>query len=162
MTNINFNMCFKAELQFAEPDESSGYPRLLKLNDNVIGRIDIDGNPVPDLDDKGNPIKDENGNLIISAPRDLTAKETIDTLIKLCDVLKDAGLFESTLSTDDGKIFEYEANLFDFTEDYTDVKSEADSFILALENMYSNVRAYTIGKYVAGKSFGIKLVVVIF
>lgn len=156
MTGITFRACFDAAFKYDEDKK-------LKIDSNLFDQLDDNGEKIPLLDDNGEQLKDDEGNLVFKKIK-IGAKEILNNYILENSTLKDAGLFESSTDTDDGRVFEYEANLFDFKNDvqYEVVEAAAKDLISDIESAYTNTRGYTVGKYEAGNSFGIKIVLVIF
>jgi hypothetical protein len=94
---------------------------------------------------------------------EINVQEFIDSKILFDNYLKNAGMFESKCNFNENGIIQYESNLFDFIDvDYEHIELNAKSIINQLELTYDNVCGYTVGKYEAGNSFGIKLVINIF
>ena len=123
MTNINFKACFNAEFEYDENKK-------LHVDSNAFDELDDDGQKIPLLDDNGEKIEDENGNLVFKQII-INAKEVLTNAILEDSTLENAGLLESHIDSNDGKIFEYEANLFDFKNEiqYETVETAAKNLI---------------------------------
>ena len=154
MTKVNFTACFDATFEYDKEKK-------LRINSNVFQKLDENNQPIPVLDANGEQKKDKNDNPMFETYKK-TAKEVLDDFIKNADVVGNFGFFESNIETDGNDVYEYEANLFDFDVDYETLEVAASTLISTIYTHYTNIRIYTVGKYVAGNSFGIKLVAVIF
>ena len=154
MTKVNFTACFDAKFEY-DADKT------LLFTGNKFNTLDENGENIPIIDSNGQPKLDEQDNPVYLTHKK-GAKEILDDKIKSNDILKKTGFFESKTDSESGTVFEYEANLFDFTVDYETVETAAEALISQLYTEYSNIRAYTVGPYTAGNSFGIKIVIVIF
>lgn len=154
MTKVNFTACFDATFEYDENMK-------LRVSGNEFEKLDEEGNRIPALDKNGNEKKDKEGNTIYLTYKK-SAKEILDEEIKNDITLGQASFIESNIEHDSDTVYEYEVNLFDFIEDYETIETAADALISKLYAKYTNIRAYTVGKYTGGNSFGIKIVIVIF
>ena len=179
MTKVNFKACFDAKFEYDKE-------KFLKIDGNEEFILDDEGNKIPETiieivnkkDDNGEVILDENekpitepivvnktdkdGNVIYKTKK-LSAKEIIEKLLTETETLKDASYSKIIADTDNG-IHEIEINLLDFANDveYKTVENAGKQFIETVYSKYTNTRGYTVGKYIAGNSFGVKIVIVVF
>ncbi len=93
-----------------------------------------------------------------------TIKLTFDELISSDEVLGSAGVFISDIEYHSPGVLEYEANIFDFVKEmsYEELEVNANRLISEVLLQYPNVRGYSLGKYIHGNSFGIKIIFMIF